>query len=366
MPLLVVALTPFGFAYGGSILPELLQQARAAAGWLMTRLLPSPGAPTPPAVPPPVPTNATRVRRWGDGLAAPAAGARHFWPQGHTFTRDVPASIAVFGHSPSHIRDIMNAGEVKAHTSPAALAAKHAAALYAYTEESPLYGVVNHTMRTPHTADDPTDTQLRSYADYINHTMTALGSLPAHVSERHGPVYRGIRVLLDPALYATGRDITWQVRAPRNAPPPPSRDLFQRFPLSCPLPRSKDFTLLLDGRTCDYRVTIVQPSCNLRATIVQPSLACMPSCTPLVPLRLLAGPSTRYHLLAHTVILELDQETALHDRVRQRPARETSSGLVVHHSEHLCEEHSSLLAVPRRGGGALPAQFAIQGARQGD
>jgi len=43
------------------------------------------------------------------------------------------------------------------------LAAAHAAALYAYTEETPLYGTLNYTMRTPHTQNTPTDTQLNFF-----------------------------------------------------------------------------------------------------------------------------------------------------------------------------------------------------------
>ena len=108
----------------------------------------------------------------------------------------------------------MEAGRAKAATAVAPLAAVHAAALFAYTQEEPasLYSTLNHAMRTPHTPGTPTDTELRRYADYIVHTERALGSLPTHVSERpeYGMVYRGIRVLLNPEIYAPGRRITWQ------------------------------------------------------------------------------------------------------------------------------------------------------------
>ena len=151
-----------------------------------------------------------RVKRWGDGLEAPAAGSRHFVPQGFELKLDVPEAIECFGHSKSHVGKIMDAGRAKASKSPTPLAPKHAAALFAYTEETPLYGTLNYTMRTPHTPSTPTDTELKHYADYIVHTEAALSSLPTHVSEMQGKVYRGIKVLLNPDIYAPGKQITWQ------------------------------------------------------------------------------------------------------------------------------------------------------------
>jgi hypothetical protein len=149
-------------------------------------------------------------KRWGDGLEAPSAGSRHFVSQGFMVTLDVPEAIARFGHSASHIEQIMAAGRAKASTSQAPLAPAHAAALYAYTEETPLYGTLNYTMRTPHTSSTPTDTELKRYADFLVHTEKALGSLPTHVSELEGKVYRGIKVLLNHDIYAPGKRITWQ------------------------------------------------------------------------------------------------------------------------------------------------------------
>ena len=151
-----------------------------------------------------------RVKRWGDGLEAPAAGSRHFVPQGFELKLDVPEAIECFGHSKSHVGKIMDAGRAKASKSPTPLAPKHAAALFAYTEETTLYGTLNYTMRTPHTPSTPTDTELKHYADYIVHTVAALSSLPTHVSEMQGKVYRGIKVLLNPDIYAPGKQITWQ------------------------------------------------------------------------------------------------------------------------------------------------------------
>ena len=131
-------------------------------------------------------------------------------PQGFEVTLDVSEAISRFGHSASHVAQIINAGRAKASTSSTPLASTHAAALYAYTEESPLYGTLNHTMRTPHTPTTPTDTELKRYGDYIVHAERALSSLPTHVSEILGNVYRGIKVLLSPDIYAPGKRITWQ------------------------------------------------------------------------------------------------------------------------------------------------------------
>lgn len=150
------------------------------------------------------------MKRWGDGLDAPAAGSRNFWPHGFQVTLEVSEAIAQFGFSDSHVSTIMAFGRAKAATSPSPLASTHSAAIYAYTEETPLYGTLNYTMRTPHTPSTPTDTELKRYVDYIVHMERALGSLPTHVSEAQGSVYRGIRVLLNPDIYAVGKRITWQ------------------------------------------------------------------------------------------------------------------------------------------------------------
>lgn len=155
---------------------------------------------------------APRAKRWGAGLEAPAAGSRNFAPHGFVVTLDVQEAIARFGHSASHVAQIMDAGRAKASTSDTPIAVEHAAALYAYTEETPLslYGTLNYTMGTPHTSSTPTDTALKRYVDYIVHMERALSSLPTHVSEVHGMVYRGIRTLLNSNVYAVGKQITWQ------------------------------------------------------------------------------------------------------------------------------------------------------------
>eukprot|EP00971_Amphidinium_carterae_P130785 2590737-Amphidinium_carterae.1 len=62
-------------------------------------------------------------------------------------------------------------------------------------------------MRTP---SNPTDNQLRLFADYIFNTERALSNMPAHVSSRAGPVFRGMNALLPRVVYAPAAKITWQ------------------------------------------------------------------------------------------------------------------------------------------------------------
>ena len=123
---------------------------------------------------------------------------------------DIKNSIRSFGYDEAHLTSIVERGREKARTSAVPIAAVHATALFAYTEEAPLYGTVNYTMRTPHTAANPTDTRLKDYSSYIKHTTNALSSLPPHVSEVHGSVYRGMKTLLPRDVYAVGKVITWQ------------------------------------------------------------------------------------------------------------------------------------------------------------
>jgi len=173
-----------------------------------TQIKPAQGvAPKPAEAPPSTPP---RAKRWGEGLEAPAAGSRNFTPHGFQVTLEVPEAIAKFGHSPDHVARVTEAGRAKASTASTQIAAMHAAAIFAYTEESPLYSTLNYVMRTPHTTATPTDVDLKQYADYIVHLDRAISNLPAHVSEISGAVYRGIKTVLSPDVYAEGKLITWQ------------------------------------------------------------------------------------------------------------------------------------------------------------
>ena len=144
-----------------------------------------------------------RAKRWGDGLDSPAAGSRHFFPQGFEVTLDMAGAISSFGHSSTHVARIMHAGRIKASTASTSLHARHGAALYAYTEETPLYDTLNYTMRTPHSPSTPTDTELKRR---LRRTHTERAWLQMHV----GIVYRDIKVLLAPDIYSAGKRITCQ------------------------------------------------------------------------------------------------------------------------------------------------------------
>ena len=151
--------------------PEVVSQAeqdQIAAAIAASLALSQAPAAAPPASAPAAP----RVKRWGEGLDAPAAGARHFHPPGFEVTLEVSEAIAQFGHSAAQVSQIMEAGRAKAATAVVPLAAVHAAALFAYTQEEPvsLYSPLNYAMRTPHSPGTLTDTELQRYDDYIVHT----------------------------------------------------------------------------------------------------------------------------------------------------------------------------------------------------
>ena len=144
----------------------------------------------------------TRKKRWGEGLDAPAAGARSYFPDGYVVEYDVPQSIKEFGHSDDQVVEIMDNGRRLATDS---LAPTHAAALYAYTLEQPaLYKTLNFNMFT---SSDQADANLKKFRDYIKHATTAANALPNFV----GKTYRGTERIFKPSLYKPGDRITWQV-----------------------------------------------------------------------------------------------------------------------------------------------------------
>ena len=149
------------------------------------------------------------TNRWGDGIDAPAAGARDFFPAGwvpkHVVVRD---AIQVFGHSDSDLEALVAKGvSIAAELSQfgVSMARDHATALYAYTEEKPtnLYGKLNKACRTPGGASER---RLAVYRDYLFHMQEAVSTLPNYC----GRVYRGIDSKINPSTYADGSIITWQ------------------------------------------------------------------------------------------------------------------------------------------------------------
>ena len=142
-------------------------------------------------------------------MEAPAAGARHFFPPGwvpqHGAVRD---AIKVFGHSDSDLDELGAQGaSLAAELSQFGthMAANHATAVYAYTEEKPtnLYGKLNHACRTP---GGMSEKRLAVYRDYLFYLQQAATTLHNYC----GRVYRGTDSKINPATYADGRTITWQ------------------------------------------------------------------------------------------------------------------------------------------------------------
>jgi hypothetical protein len=115
----------------------------------------------------------------------------------------VPEAIAKFGHTAAQVDEIMAAGR-RATVGSSELAPKHAAALYAYTQEEPqLYRPLNYALYTP---GAQADAKLVEYRDYIKHTTTAANCLPNYV----GATYRGTNRIFKASLYKPGDVVTWQ------------------------------------------------------------------------------------------------------------------------------------------------------------
>ena len=161
---------------------------------------------------PPVaqPTASGRTRnRWGDGIDAPAAGARDFFPVGWIPNRAVKDAIQVFGHSASQLDNLIKKGSSLAAELAQCgmhIPAEHTTAVYAYTEEkkeTDLYGKLNLACRTTGTTSKM---KLALYRDYLYHLQEAHSTLPNYC----GRVYRGINCKIPSSSYADGKTITWQ------------------------------------------------------------------------------------------------------------------------------------------------------------
>mmetsp|Transcript_1827 Transcript_1827/g.3458 ORF Transcript_1827/g.3458 Transcript_1827/m.3458 type:complete len:602 (-) Transcript_1827:23-1828(-) len=148
-------------------------------------------------------------KRWGEGLEAPQAGARDFFPTGWVPQKDWRDAIATFGHSAAELDELSTAGNEIAEVFEEAYEAKvrgdSMAAVYSYTQENPhdVYGNVNFTMRS---ATKVAEVKLKRYRDYIYHLGQGLDCFPNYV----GKCYRGIGKRFPEELYAVGSTVTWQ------------------------------------------------------------------------------------------------------------------------------------------------------------
>jgi hypothetical protein len=146
--------------------------------------------------------------RWGDGLDAPAAGARDFFPSGYTPSNTVAEAITAFGHEDKDVARVTNKGQCIAkelRLDGHAFDEEHAASIYGYTEEEPtdLYGKLNRACRTP---GEQAEKKLNRYRDYLYHMGRACDNLPPHI----GKAYRGMNATLNSTSYKVGCTITWQ------------------------------------------------------------------------------------------------------------------------------------------------------------
>jgi len=149
-----------------------------------------------------------RVRnRWGDGLEAPAAGMRPFFPSGWTPTKTVGDAVKVFGQSDEEVQQLLtdakrNAAKLK--LLDISLSDKLVAAVLAYTKERPnLYADLNEACRTP---GGHWERLLEHYRDYLYHLDRAVQALPNF----SGETYRGIQTVGLGHAYREGATITWQ------------------------------------------------------------------------------------------------------------------------------------------------------------
>eukprot|EP00930_Biecheleria_cincta_P027902 TRINITY_DN194_c1_g2_i2.p1 TRINITY_DN194_c1_g2~~TRINITY_DN194_c1_g2_i2.p1 ORF type:complete len:445 (+),score=72.81 TRINITY_DN194_c1_g2_i2:89-1423(+) len=149
-----------------------------------------------------------RHNRWGEGIEAPAAGARDFIKPGWTPQETEESSLANFGMTRGEIDDLQNRAQAK-HQELESLDILRICfgfvlIIMSYTDENDkLYPVLNKCMRTSGAAAEK---RLNRFVEYIYYLTSALASLPTYT----GKVVRGISVRLDASLYAVGKTITWQ------------------------------------------------------------------------------------------------------------------------------------------------------------
>eukprot|EP00667_Euglena_gracilis_P009641 EG_transcript_9807 len=144
--------------------------------------------------------------RWGDGIDAPAAGLRHFWPNGWTPERDALEAIQVFGHTPDKLQRIAERGRQHAAKPGIVMKPEHAAAVYAYTQDDPVVDLYSKCNEACRTSGNWAEERLTLYRDYLYHLEQAVSVLPPFM----GKVYRGIPVVMESHSYKVGRKITWQ------------------------------------------------------------------------------------------------------------------------------------------------------------
>ena len=148
-----------------------------------------------------------KKNRWGDGLEAPASGARQFFPPGWTPSKDLAQAVQALGLTEQDVATLMDKAQRKLamlsllniHVSD-----RLVAAVLAYTQETPnLYAALNQACRTP---GGQWEQLLAHFRDYLHLLNSAVQALPNF----SGEVYRGIDDCTLGEAYAVGNTITWQ------------------------------------------------------------------------------------------------------------------------------------------------------------
>mmetsp|Transcript_13987 Transcript_13987/g.27769 ORF Transcript_13987/g.27769 Transcript_13987/m.27769 type:complete len:298 (-) Transcript_13987:229-1122(-) len=145
--------------------------------------------------------------RWGDGLEAPAAGSRTFFPDGWRPQRDVRAALQVFGHSEQDVNTLFDDARRQMailQIVNVSMADSLVAAVLAYTKETPnVYLKLNMACRTP---GGYWDRVLEAFRDYLYHLDRSIQALPNF----SGQAFRGITDSSLSAAYRVGDVVTWQ------------------------------------------------------------------------------------------------------------------------------------------------------------
>eukprot|EP00667_Euglena_gracilis_P004203 EG_transcript_4222 len=158
---------------------------------------------------PPAAAPARKHNRWGDGIAAPAAGTRAFFPHGWVPTCSVLEAVAKFGYEPPKLAFIKWRGEATA--ADLALLSLHvdagdAAAVYAYTDEDPVADLYTKCNEACRKAGATWEKRLDLYRDYLHYLTVAISNLPPF----RGRAYRGVREVVPVDCYTVGKVVTWQ------------------------------------------------------------------------------------------------------------------------------------------------------------
>eukprot|EP00930_Biecheleria_cincta_P084481 TRINITY_DN73944_c0_g1_i1.p1 TRINITY_DN73944_c0_g1~~TRINITY_DN73944_c0_g1_i1.p1 ORF type:complete len:617 (+),score=111.11 TRINITY_DN73944_c0_g1_i1:242-1852(+) len=193
--------------YFGSPLMEVLGvasgQSLKPGGWEHW----APSAPSSKALPTSIPTDDKRGQsRWGEGIEAPQAGRREFFPPGWqpdpSMTLD--KSMDLLGMSPSQKAEIFADAPIKLpilEVEDIQMDQEEVSHILTYTHETPAYTRLNHNMRS-----SGTEKVLAKLSTYISRFSGAARALPPF----RGKVFRGLSTILNASAYPPEGEVCWQ------------------------------------------------------------------------------------------------------------------------------------------------------------